>query len=154
MNVEELMTKPVVTIRTEEPLNVAAQKMWDNDCGVLPVVGGDGKLVGVLTDRDICMSAWSRGQLLGNIRAGDAMSKQVYSVKADQEIGLAELLMAEHQIRRLPVLDANDKPIGIVSMNDFACEATRAGSRIKDGIARAMNMLAAICRPRKRAKAA
>ncbi len=154
MNVEELMTKPVVTIRAEEPLNVAAQKMWDNDCGVLPVVGGDGKLVGVLTDRDICMSAWSRGQPLGNIRTGDAMSKQVYSVKADQEIGLAELLMAEHQIRRLPVVDANDKPIGLVSMNDFAREAARPGSRIKDGIARALNTLAAICQPRKRAKAA
>ncbi len=154
MNVEELMTKPAVTIRAEEPLNVAAQKMWDNDCGVLPVVGGDGKLVGVLTDRDICMSAWSRGQLLGTIRTGDAMSKQVYSVKADQEIGLAELLMAEHQIRRLPVVDANDKPIGLVSMNDFAREAARPGSRIKDGIARALNTLAAICQPRKRAKAA
>ncbi|HUJ57328.1 MAG TPA: CBS domain-containing protein [Kofleriaceae bacterium] len=154
MNVEELMTKPVVTIREEEPLNVAAQKMWDNDCGVLPVVGSDGKLVGVLTDRDICMSAWSRGQLLGSIRTGDAMSKQVYSVKADQEVGLAELLMAEHQIRRLPVVDANDKPIGLVSMNDFAREAARPGSRIKDGVARALNTLAAICKPRKRAKAA
>ena len=57
---------------------------------------------------------WSRGKLLQDIRAGDAMSKQVYSVKADQEIGLAELLMAEHQVRRLPVVDANDKPIGLV----------------------------------------
>lgn len=52
------------------------------------------------------------------------------------------------------VVDANDTPIGIVSMNDFAREATRAGSRIKDGVARALNTLAAICQPRKRAKAA
>lgn len=154
MNVEELMTKPVVTIKAQEPLNVAAQKMWDTDCGVLPVVGDDGRLVGILTDRDICMSAWSKGRLLEAIRADEAMSKQVFSVKADQEVGLAEQLMAEHQIRRLPVIDASENPVGIISMNDFAREATRSGSRFKDGIARAMNMLAAICQPRKRAKAA
>lgn len=154
MKIEELMTRPAVTIRAEDPLDVAAQKMWDHDCGVLPVVGSDGKLVGVLTDRDICMSAWSRGQPLGGIRAGDAMSKQVYSVKADEKIGHAEVLMAEHQIRRLPVVDTNDKPIGVVSMNDLAREAARPGGRIKDGMARALNTLAAICAPRKRAKAA
>jgi len=153
MNVEELMTKPVVTIKALEPLNIAAQKMWDTDCGVLPVVG-DGRLVGILTDRDICMSAWSKGRLLETIRADEAMSKQVFSVKADQEVGFAELLMAEHQIRRLPVVDASAKPVGIISTNDFAREATRSGSRFKDGIARAMNTLAEICQPRKRAKAA
>lgn len=154
MNVEDLMTKPAVAINAQETLNLAAQKMWDNDCGVLPVVGDDGRLVGILTDRDICMSAWSKGRLLETIRAEEAMSKQVFSVKPGQEIGLAERLMAEHQIRRLPVVDANEKPIGMLSMNDFAREAVRAGSRIKDGIARAMNTLAAICQPRKRAKAA
>ena len=154
MNVEELMTKPAATIRAEEPLNVAAQKMWDNDCGVLPVVGGDGKLVGVLTDRDICMSAWSRGQLLGNIRAGDAMSKQVSSVQSDQDVALAETLMAEKQVRRIPVVDANEKPIGILSMNDLAREAAKPGSKLKDGISRAIHTLAAICRPRKAEKKA
>jgi CBS-domain-containing membrane protein len=92
---------------------------------------GRRELIGILTDRDICISAWSRGQLLANICAGDAMCRQVYAVKADQEIGLAELLLAEHQIRRLLVVDANGKPIGVVSMNDFAREAARPGSRIK-----------------------
>lgn len=154
MNVEELMTKPAVTIQAQETLNAAAQKMWDYDCGVLPVVGDDGRLVGILTDRDICIAAWSKGRLLEAIRAEEAMSKQVFSIRSDQEIGLAELLMAEHQIRRLPVVNADDKPIGMVSMNDFAREAVRAGSRIKDGVARAMNTLASICQPRKRAKAA
>jgi len=153
MNVEDLMTKPAVTIQAQELLNVAAQKMWDNDCGVLPVVGGDGRLVGVLTDRDVCMSAWSRGQLLTNIRVEDAMSKQVFSLKPGQEVGLAEKLMAEHQVRRIPIVDASEKPVGIVSMNDLAREATRAGN-FKDGISRAIHTLAAICRPRRAAKKA
>ena len=154
MNVEELMTKPAVTIQAHEPLAVAAQKMWDNDCGVLPVVGGDGRLVGILTDRDVCMSAWTKGQLLTNIRVEDAMSKQVFSMKPDQEIGLAEVLMTEHQVRRIPIVDANEKPVGVVSMNDLAREAARPGSKVKDGIARAIHTLAAICQPRKRAQKA
>lgn len=154
MKVEELMTKPVVTILVQESLGVAAQKMWDNDCGVLPVVGDDGRLVGILTDRDICMSAWSQGRQVNAIRAEEAMAKQVFSVRSDQEIGVAEMMMAEHQVRRVPVVDANEKPIGILSMNDLAREAARSGSRIKDGVARAVRTLAAICQPRKRAKAA
>lgn len=154
MNVEELMTKPAVTIRSHEPLSVAAQKMWDHDCGALPVVGDDGRLVGILTDRDVCMSAWSKGQTLDSIRAEDAMAKQVFAVKPDQDVSRAERMMAEHQIRRVPVVDAGEKPVGIISMNDLAREAARAGSRIRDGIARVANTLAAICQPRKRARAA
>lgn len=154
MNVEELMARPVVTIQTHESLNVAAQKMWDSDCGVLPVVGDDGRLVGILTDRDICMSAWSKGRPLDAILAEEAMSRQVYSIRPDQEIGRAEQLMAENQIRRVPVVDGGEKPIGILSMNDLAREGARSGSRLKDGAARAIKTLAAICQPRKRAKAA
>ncbi|HWU86709.1 MAG TPA: CBS domain-containing protein [Kofleriaceae bacterium] len=154
MNVEELMTKPAVTIQTQEPLSVAAQKMWDNDCGVLPVIDGAGRMVGILTDRDICMSAWSQGRMLNAIRTEEAMSKQVFSVKPDQEIGVAEVLMTKHQVRRLPVVDASEKPIGVFSMNDFTREAARSGNQIKDGIARAFRTHAAICQPRKRAKAA
>ncbi|HSD86596.1 MAG TPA: CBS domain-containing protein [Kofleriaceae bacterium] len=148
------MTRPVVTIFAHEPLNVAAQKMWDNDCGVLPVVGNDGRLVGILTDRDICMSAWSQGRPLDAIRTEEAMSKQVFSVKPDQEISRAEAVMAENQVRRVPVIDSSEKPVGILSMNDFAREAARSGTRIKDGVARALKALAAVCQPRKRAKAA
>lgn len=154
MNVEELMTRRVVTCQANETLALAAQKMWDADCGVLPVVGGDGRLVGILTDRDICMSAWSQGRLLTEIPAEQAMSKEVFSVNPDQDVSLAELLMAEKQIRRIPVVDADGKPIGILSMNDLAREAARPGSKLKDGIARAIHTLAAICQPRKRAQRA
>lgn len=82
------------------------------------------------------------------------MSKQVFSVKPDQEVELAEQLMADKQVRRIPVVDAEDKPIGILSMNDVAREATRTGSKLKDGISRALQTIAAICQPRKRAQKA
>jgi CBS domain-containing protein len=154
MNVEELMSRPVTIVLAQDTLNIAAQKMWDRDCGVVPVVGGDGRLVGIITDRDICMAAWSKGQLLSTIPVEDAMSKQVFSVRPDQDVDLAERLMAEKQVRRVPVVDANDKPIGILSMNDVAREAARAGGRLKEGIGRALQTLAAICQSRKGQKAA
>ena len=154
MNVEELMTKPVVTIQAQETLQNAAQKMWDNDCGALPVVGGDGRLVGMLTDRDICMAAWSQGRLLGTIRVEEVMAKQVVAVKPDQEVGATANLMADKQVRRIPVIDASEKPIGLVSMNDLAREAVRPSTRFIDGISRAMRTLAAICQPRKRVQKA
>ncbi|HEU4729584.1 MAG TPA: CBS domain-containing protein [Kofleriaceae bacterium] len=154
MRVEELMTKSPTLVSGHDTLDVAAQKLWDSDCGVLPVVGGDGRLVGIITDRDICMSAWSKGQLFTGIHVDEAMSKQVFSVKPDQDIDAAQSLMAEKQIRRLPVVDANNKPIGILSMNDIAREAARPGSRLREGIARAIQTIAAICQPRKRGQKA
>jgi CBS domain-containing protein len=154
MNVEELMSKPVTTVVAQDMLNIAAQRMWDRDCGVVPVVGGDGRLVGIITDRDICMAAWSKGQPLSAIHVEDAMSRHVFSVKPDQDIDLAERLMAEKQVRRVPVVDANDEPIGILSMNDVAREAARGGSKLKEGIGRVIQTLAAICQSRKGQKAA
>jgi len=154
MKIQELMTKPVTTCLQGETLNIAAQKMWDHDCGVLPVVGDDGKLVGVLTDRDICMSAWSHGRALDAIGVYEAMAKEVFSVKADDELERAEDLMAEKQVRRLPVVDAEDRPIGVISSNDLTREAARPGTRIKDQVARVLKTLAAIYRPRKHANVA
>jgi CBS domain-containing protein len=150
MKVEELMTKSPTTVSNDDTLDVAAQKLWDRDCGVLPVVAGDGRLIGILTDRDICMSAWSKGHLLSAIHVEEAMAKQVFTAKPDQDVDTAEKLMAEKQVRRLPVVDANDKPIGVLSMNDIAREAARTGSKLKEGITRAIQTLAAICQPRKR----
>ena len=154
MKIEELMTKTPTTILGQDTLDIAAKKLWDSDCGVLPVVGGDGRLIGIITDRDICMSAWSKGQLLTAIHVDEAMSTQVFSVKPDQEVDAAELLMAEKQVRRLPVVDADGKPVGILSMNDVAREAARTGGKLKEGIARAIQTIAAICQPRKRAQKA
>jgi CBS-domain-containing membrane protein len=151
MKIEEIMTKSVATCRTQETLSVAAQKMWEHDCGVLPIVGDDGRLVGIITDRDICMSAWSKGRLLDALRVEEAMAKQVFSATPDQDINAAEKLMAEKQVRRLPIVDADNKPIGILSMNDIAREVTPPHG-IGDGISGAMQALAAICEPRTRAQ--
>lgn len=149
MKIEEIMTRSVATCRMQETLSTAAQKMWDRDCGVLPIVGDDGRLVGIITDRDICMAAWSKGRLLDAIRIEEAMSKQVFAATPDQDLDAAETLMAEKQVRRIPIVDADNKPIGILSMNDVSREV-KPPKGIGDGMARAMRTLAAICQPRRR----
>ena len=147
MNVEDLMTKPAATIHTRDVLSLAAENMWNHDCGVLPVVDDAGKLVGVITDRDICIAAWSRGRLLTAIRVEEAMSTDVVSMTRGQDLALAELLMAERQVRRIPIVDADHRPVGILSINDIAREAARTDSRLQTGLSSAIHTLAAICRP-------
>jgi CBS domain-containing protein len=137
----------VVTCRAQETLSAAAQKMWGHDCGVLPIVGDDGRLVGIITDRDICMAAWSKNRPLHAIRIEEAMTKQVFSATPAQDIDTAEHLMVEKQVRRIPIVDASNKPIGMLSMNDIAREmAPPLGCG--DGMSCALRTFAAICQPR------
>jgi CBS domain-containing protein len=147
MRIQELMTKPVATCSQDDSLNIAARLMWEHDCGSVPVLGDDGKVVGILTDRDICMAAYTQGRPLSAIRAATAMAREVYSCHADEAIEAAEELMADKHIRRLPVVDAEDRPVGVLSLNDLARSVTTAGEN--DGAQRGVvRTLAAICEPR------
>jgi CBS domain-containing protein len=150
MNVGQLMTQNVRACHPDDTLNTAAQIMWDNDCGCVPVVDADRRVVGMLTDRDICMAAYTQGGSLRMLRVSSAMSEKVYSCKPEDTLAAAEELMREKMIRRLPVTDAQGHLVGIISLNDVAREAEgeRARPR-KDVTADEVGLtLAAICRPR------
>ena len=90
MLVQELMTHPAITCHVNDALSDAAQKMWDHDCGVLPVVNDEGKVTGMITDRDICMAALTQGRALHEILVNLAMAKHVVAVGPDKKIGNAE----------------------------------------------------------------
>jgi CBS-domain-containing membrane protein len=120
--------------------------MWEFDCGIVPVTGPDGRLVGVVTDRDICMAAYTQGVALTAIPVATAMAKQVVAARGEELVEQAEHLMGESQVRRLPVLDAENRPVGIVSMNDLARLAARAHKRVADH--ELIKTLAAVCQPR------
>src|SRR5260221_9521661 len=121
MNVEDLMTQNVALVRPEQTLGMAAQLMWDCDCGALPVVERDSaKVVGMITDRDICMAAWSRGQAPNVIFVGEVMSREVATCHPDDTIAHAESSMRGSQVRRLPVVDGAQRLIGILSLADIA----------------------------------
>lgn len=148
MRVDELMSKPALTCRSQEALNIAAHKMWEADCGAIAVVNDEGKLVGMITDRDICMAGLLQNQPPADIPVHVAMARQVYAVQPQQAIEDVERLMATHQVRRIPVVGGDGKPVGMISINDLAREAAKPQSHLRGGLIRLVQTLAVICEPR------
>ena len=148
MHVKDIMSHPVVTCPTSSTLDHAARLMWEFDCGVIPVVGDDGRVAGMVTDRDICMAAYTQGKPLNAIPVTSAMAHEVVAVHADDSIEHAEALMRGSQVRRLPVLDGASRPAGLVSMNDLARLSARARKSAVDR--ELVQTLAAVCQPRPR----
>lgn len=151
MQVKDIMSTPAVTCGTDDTTNRAAQLMWENDCGAIPVVGSGGKLAGIVTDRDICMAAYIKGQPLRGIQVADIMSRQVVSCRAEDDLAQVGSQLGRSRIRRVPVVDAEDRPIGMLTLNDIARSAARVDARkagvSSDGFVQTM---AAICSPRGR----
>jgi CBS domain-containing protein len=146
MRIKEIMSHPVVTCPTNSTLDHAARLMWEYDCGVIPVLNDEGRLAGVITDRDICMAAYTQGRALNAIPVTVAMAASVVAVHVDDAVEQAEEVMRDSQIRRLPVLDEDGRPAGLVSINDLARLADRAR---KSGVDRELvHTLAAVCQPR------
>jgi CBS domain-containing protein len=111
MRVEQLMTRDVKVCRADDMLSRAAQLMWEYDCGCLPVIStnGDGKLRGIITDRDIAMAAYIQGWPLSAIAVSSVISREVVACHVDDGISKAEALMRDHRVRRLPVLDRDQR---------------------------------------------
>lgn len=125
MRAEQLMTRIVHACGPDDRLNEAAQIMWERDLGCVPVVDSDRKVVGMLTDRDISMAAYTQGRLLSEIRVGDVMSRRIHVCGPDEELELVEERMRAFRVRRLPVTDGKGTLLGLISLNDLALEAAR-----------------------------
>lgn len=124
MKIEDLMTSVVRVCGPTDSLAVAAQAMWDGDCGCLPVIDGERRVIGMITDRDICMSAHLRGVPLHALAVAEAMAKVVYGCKASDKLATATEMLAEHQLRRLPVVDDAGKLIGLITLSALTHAAT------------------------------
>lgn len=125
MRVDKLMSTEVKTCSPRESLADAAKIMWEHDCGCVPVLDASGRVAGMITDRDICMSAYFRGETLRNLKIEDAMSREILSVRPDDTVQNAEGLMRRVQVRRLPVADSEGRLLGMLSLNDIAIAAER-----------------------------
>jgi CBS domain-containing protein len=125
MKIKELMCPKVRSCFASDTLNFAAQLMWEGDCGILPVVDADGRVIGVITDRDVCMAAYTKGRPLAWLGVEEAMAKQVSSCSAEASVETALSLMREVRVRRLPVVDAEGKLVGILSLSDLARHARK-----------------------------
>ncbi|NLM42865.1 MAG: CBS domain-containing protein [Clostridiales bacterium] len=120
MKIRELMTTDVRTIPSNATIKDAAEIMHNINVGSIPVVDNNNKLVGIVTDRDIVLRSVAKGQD-PNIKVSDVMSRDIKTISPDTDVHEAADLMAEKQIRRLPVVD-NGNLVGIVSIGDLAVE--------------------------------
>ena len=118
MKVQDIMNREVHSCRPDTNLAQAAMQMWEGDLGVLPVLEGC-QVVGVITDRDICMAAATRHCDPRTIRVDEVMTGQVYGCRPDADIHEALKIMRRRQVRRLPVINAeNGKLAGILSLDE------------------------------------
>jgi len=119
MRVGELMTKNLETIEAREPIRAAALRMRTCNIGALPVLEG-GKLVGMLTDRDIAVRSAALGQDPNTTPVREVMTTTVITCEADAKLESAEQMMEEKMVRRLVVVDADRRPVGLLSLDDLA----------------------------------
>ena len=120
MKVQDLMTQRVTTCAPETNLADAARLMWMRSCGTLPVIDGRGEVVGMITDRDICIATGCRRRDPATILVSEVMTKQAYSCSPETDVREALQIMRQKQVRRLPVIDSAGKLCGLLSMDDVA----------------------------------
>lgn len=148
MKVRNVMTKEVAACAATDTLDAVAKKLWDHDCGAVFVSeDGQGAWVGVLTDRDITMTAWMQGRPLHEITVRSALGSDLHSCRVDDDLASALELMAKHQVRRLPVRDGK-KWVGVLSLADAARALDKKPRAKSASQAHVAHCLAAVCEPR------
>ncbi len=125
MKVQELMSHDPVCCRATDHLGEVAWKMYEGDCGVLPVLGENGEAVGMITDRDIAIAVTTQNKSPSEISVAEVMTGRLHACGPDDEVESALETMAAERVRRLPVLDADRKVVGVLSLNDFALRVGR-----------------------------
>ena len=119
MKIMELMTRDVEACHPDDDLAAVAMIMWRRNCGIVPVVDDQNRVLGTITDRDICIATATRHRAPAALRAQDVTSPELFTVGESDDVRVALDVMRYKQVRRVPVVDANRKLKGIVSVNDI-----------------------------------
>jgi CBS domain-containing protein len=145
MKVQDIMTTATRACHASSNLAEAAMIMWENDCGIVPVLDGDSKVVGLITDRDICIASATKNRAPGDIQVMELITGNIASCKADDDIKTALKKMEDMRIRRLPVVSEDGSLQGILSISDIVQSAE--DSKKKDAISYkdVVSTLKAIC---------
>lgn len=125
MKVQKVMTENVKACQPGTNLAEAVALMWEGDCGTLPVVAEGGKVVGMITDRDIAIALGTQNKQATDIPVSEVMSGEVYACHPNEEIHGALKTMRKDKVRRLPVITDDGVLLGIVSLNDIALHAEK-----------------------------
>ena len=147
MKVKEIMTREARFCDLNASLTEAAKTMWDSDCGVLPVLKDGQEVIGLITDRDICIAMAMRDCNPAAVSAEEVITGAVYAVTPEDDVNQALQLMQEHKVRRLPVVSSEGELEGMLSMNDIVLKAEDASNRKAPVITYAdvVNTYKAIC---------
>jgi CBS domain-containing protein len=152
MIVKEVMSHEVTTCSPDTTLEAAALLMWNGDCGTVAVVNDEGRVVGIITDRDICMAVALQHKPASEIEVQQVMARHLFTCQPESDIMNALKTMSYQQVRRLPVTNDSGHVAGIISIEDIiACaERGRRGLRAPAlSYDDTMTTLKAICRPHK-----
>ena len=122
MKVKDVMTSEPATCTQDTSLAAAAKLMWENDCGILPVVD-NGKLAGVVTDRDMYIALATRNKPASQLKVGEVATKTVSTCEPEDDVRAVLTTMKRARVRRLPVVGFGGVVLGILSMNDLVLEA-------------------------------
>jgi CBS domain-containing protein len=131
MKVQEVMTTSPEACRPHTNLARAVELLWNADCGVLPVTDDEGRVLGVLTDRDICIALGTQDARASQVAVDRVMRSPVETCQAADDVTTALARMKERRVRRLPVVDAANHLVGILSLNDVVLAAGTGGNGIK-----------------------
>jgi CBS domain-containing protein len=138
MIVKDIMKRPAVTCGPDSDLGSAVEAMRTNDCGFLPVVEAHGILVGVVTDRDVCLRAGTKHRAFDRISVRETMSHPVYSCFPDENVKTVLVTMAKWRVRRLPVLNRYGHLEGVLSIDDVVEAPFRRGGPTAEDILTAL----------------
>jgi CBS domain-containing protein len=147
MQVEQIMNQPAIVCRVDQPCDKAARLMAEHDCGVIPVVDHDDRIIGMVTDRDICMASLAQRLPIHTIRVKDAMTREPYSCSPTDSLDVAATRMKDAQVHRLPVVDDEDRVVGVLSTNDIFRQASLHRGQPSISDKKLVDTLAAICAP-------
>ena len=124
-SIREAMTSKPCSIDADKPVSYAAKMMRDEDVGLAPIVEGE-RLVGVLTDRDIAVRVVAEGRDPDQVKVAEVASRDIVTLDPQQDLDEALRLMAQHQVRRLPVVEEDGRLVGVVAQADVAREGDEA----------------------------
>ena len=119
MKVRDIMSTKVVRIGAQEPVQVAARTLTHYNIGALPVCGSDGRLCGVVTDRDLVTRCMAAGRASDKVKVQDVMTSRLVTVGPEMDVSAAAHLMGREQVRRLPVVE-NGRLCGVITLADLA----------------------------------
>jgi CBS domain-containing protein len=156
MKVQDVMTSEVKCCLPETSLATVATMMWESDCGVLPVVNDENKVVGMITDRDIAIAVATKGRLASEISVSETISGKVYSATPEEDIHTALKTMRHERVHRLPIVNEQGMLHGILSLNDVVLRAEEEKGRHHPELnyEDAMSTIKAICEHRTAQRAA